>query len=89
MSVLLVLISSVAGLAWVSAAVHAIILVQHRRPDVTVGQLVFGGHRFFSAQTFTEAGRASHRRFLISVGLFAGCLLAGMGVGALAAVSAP
>ncbi len=88
MSVLLVLITSVAGLAWVSAAVHAIMLVQHRRPEVTVGQLVFGGYRFFSAQTFTETGKPTHRRFLISVGLFAVCLVAGMGIGALAAVSA-
>ena len=89
MSALLVLMMSIAGLAWLSAAVHAIMLVQHRRPEVTVGQLVFGGYRFFSAQTFTEAGKPTHRRFLISAGLFAVCVLAGMGVGALAAVSAP
>lgn len=89
MTVVVTLVSSLAVLAWVSAAVHAIMLVQHRRPEVTVGQLVFGGYRFFSAQTFTEAGRPTHRRFLISAGLFAVCVLAGMGIGAFAAVSAP
>lgn len=81
MAALITLISSLAGLAWLSAAVHAFMLVRHRRPDVTVGQLVLGGFRFFSADTFTEAGRPLQRRFVLSALVFAGCVLASIAVG--------
>lgn len=85
MTAVIGLVSSLAVLAWMSAAVHAIMLISHRRPDVTVLQLALGGHRFFLAQTFTDAGKALHRRFLLSVLVFAVCVVAAMGVGALLA----
>ncbi|MDP1829794.1 MAG: hypothetical protein Q8L48_41390 [Archangium sp.] len=81
MPALIIIIASVAGLAWLSAAVHAIWLVAYRRPDVTVGQLVLGGFRFFSAATFTEAGRPLQRRFVLSALVFAGCVLASIAAG--------
>ena len=76
MALAVALFSSLAALAWLSAAVHAVLLVPHRRPDVTVGQLVVGGHRFFSADTFSQSGSSLHRRFMQSTLVFAGSLLA-------------
>lgn len=76
MPTIITLISFLAGLAWLSAAVHAIMLVPHRRPGLTVGQLVVGGYRFFQAETFSEAGLKLHRRFMTSVLMFVGCVVA-------------
>ena len=62
--------------AWVSAFVHGILLVSHRRPDVSIGQLVFNGWMFYSRDTFLESGHRIHRRFMISaITFFLGILL--------------
>lgn len=71
MQTLAFIASSLAGLAWLSAAVHAFMLVPHRRPELTVGQLVLGGYRFFSVET----GRNLHRRFMGSALVFVGCVV--------------
>jgi hypothetical protein len=77
----LALVASFAALAWLSAALHAAMLVQHRRPEITIFQLVVGGYRFFSVHTFSASGQRLHRRFMASVLAFVGCLVLLMVVG--------
>lgn len=85
MATLALIASSLAGLAWLSAAVHAFLLVPHRHPELTVGQLVLGGYRFFNAETFVETGKKLHRRFMGSALAFAGCVVLLMVVSVLSA----
>lgn len=62
-------------LAWLSAAVHALLLVSHRRDDITLFSLAWRGILFYRADTWKPSGAGLHRRFLISVAALAGCIL--------------
>ncbi|AKF10447.1 hypothetical protein [Sandaracinus amylolyticus] len=78
-------IGALAFLAWLSAAVHALLLLPHRRDDVSLGALFFQGWRFYARDTWKESGHAVHRRFLGSTGAFFALVLAGIVVSVLAA----
>jgi len=67
---LLVLPGLVAFGGWLSAAVHAFLLLQHVAPPHTAMSLMFQGFRFFQADTFRPEGHPIQRRFLASVGVF-------------------
>jgi hypothetical protein len=71
-------IGALAGIAWLSAVVHALLLIPHRQDHVSAFQLVFQGYRFYQAGTWKESGRALHRRLLLSAAAFAVLLIAEM-----------
>ena len=71
-------LSGLGVLAWLSAVVHALMLVGHRRKDISGMQLLVRGHLFFDAATFDEAARPIHRRFLRSATAFGLCCLLGV-----------
>ena len=74
------------ALAWLSALVHAVLLVAHRREGVSVLDLIFRGHLFFAADTWKPSGQRLQRRFIGSGLLFfAFAVIAGV----LAVLSAP
>lgn len=73
------------GIAWVSALIHVLMLLGHVRKGVTLGQLAFGGYRFFTRETFEPSGHALHRRFLWSVAAFFGVIVLGVVVAMLGA----
>ena len=81
--VLLPLVMLLAGLAWLSIVVHGLLLLPHRRDDISIFQLSFQGYRFYQGSTWKESGRALHRRFLLSVVTFAGLALLAMITGIL------
>ena len=71
--------------AWLSAAVHAFLLLPHVAPPHTAFSLLFQGFRFFQSETFRPEGHAIQRRFLISVATFG---LGALGLVALGAINA-
>lgn len=70
---------------WLSAAVHAFLLLSHVAPPHTAMSLLFQGFRFFQSETFLPSGHAIQRRFLISVATFGLGALGLVVVGALSA----
>ncbi|MFO0684259.1 MAG: hypothetical protein U0234_19555 [Sandaracinus sp.] len=75
LSTLTTLVGAIAGLAWLSAVVHALLLLPHRQDGVSLPSLLVRGHLFYRAETWKDSGRAIHRRFLGSVLGFFGCVL--------------
>lgn len=67
--------TALAGLAWLSAAVHALLLLPHRRDEVSLASLLLRGHLFYRAETWKDSGQAIHRRFLGSALGFFVCVL--------------
>ncbi len=74
MPVLTTIFFIAAAVAWIAAFVFGVRLVQHRKPDITIGTLMFRGHMFYSRDNFTDAGASAHRGFLLSVLGFALCV---------------
>lgn len=85
MSIVLGLVASLAALAWLSSAFHALRLLAHVAPPRTAWSLAFQGWRFYDRATFLESGGPIHRRFVLSVIAFAGCAVLLVIAGALAA----
>lgn len=71
MHVVVPILAVVPGIAWLSCLIHAVLLVQHRRAGVTRLQLLMRGHLFFDRTTFAPEAAPLHRRFLVSVVVFA------------------
>jgi hypothetical protein len=87
MSVAVIVAALVGGLAfvcWISAFVHWIMLLGHRRPEVSAMTLFFNGYKAFDRECFLPSGHGIQRRMLYSMLAFAACILLGVGVGALA-----
>ena len=76
MTIVLALLGAIAFAAWGSAFVHMLLLVPHRRPDISTFRLMFSGYLFYSRDNFQPSGHGHHRRFMISVFTFFGCLVA-------------
>jgi hypothetical protein len=85
---MLVVLNTVVGgltfVAWLSAVIHAFMLVPHRKPEFSALQLWTSGWRFYISDTFEASGHAIHRRFLISAGVFLLSVFATVGVSVLA-----
>ncbi len=62
--VIAIVIGGLAVIAWLSAAVHALLLLPHRREEHSLFALAFQGWRFYSSDTWKESGQAIHRRFV-------------------------
>jgi hypothetical protein len=77
-----------AGLAWLSAATHALLLLPHRSDEVSVWALAVQGHRFYRQSTWKPSGHALHARFVRSALAFFALVVLGMIVSAIAASSA-
>jgi hypothetical protein len=73
--------------AWVSVAIHAILLLPHGKPDVSLVALAFGGYRFFLSSTFEPSGHALHRRLLMSIAAFVAAVAAGAVTGLVLALA--
>lgn len=71
-------------LTWFSTFVHGLMLLPHRRDDISLGALLVGGWRMYRADTWKPSGRALHRRFLLSAGAFTLVVVAGAISGILA-----
>ncbi len=71
----------VAVLAWLSAALHAVLLLGHRRDDISLFALAWRGYLFFAPDTWKESGRGLHRRFLRSALVFFLAVVGGMVAG--------
>jgi hypothetical protein len=65
-----VVIGVVAALCWVSAVVHWIWMLGHRRPEISLATLLFAGYKSYDATNFLPSGQKIHRRFLYSIGGF-------------------
>jgi hypothetical protein len=77
------LFGALAGLAWLSAVIHVLMLLPHRQDGVSLGSLAFNGYKFFVASTFKTSGHGLHRRFLISGAAFFAFVVLGMVAGVL------
>lgn len=86
--VLALVIGLLALFAWVSALVHAVLLLAHRKDDQSIAGLALNGHRFFSQDTWKPSGHALHGRFLKSSLAFFGLVLLGIVLGGIAATTA-
>lgn len=53
-----------AAIAWASAFMHMLLLLSHRRDDVSLASLLSNGYRFWSRDTWKPSGHAIHARFL-------------------------
>lgn len=82
LQVLGAVVAGLAGLAWLSAAVHSLLLLSHRAEEHSLLGLMFNGWRFYSRDTFKPSGWPLHRRFLMSVGAFFGLVLLTIVLGA-------
>jgi hypothetical protein len=60
-------VGALAGLAWLSAAVHALMLLPHRSDEVSLGTLLMSGFRFYQRETWKPSGHVYYRRFIGSV----------------------
>lgn len=78
-------VGALAMLAWLSATLHALLLLPHRREEHSLVALAFQGWRFYARDTWKESGHALHRRFLASTLAFFLVVIAGIALGALAA----
>ncbi|UJR86145.1 hypothetical protein [Sandaracinus amylolyticus] len=78
-------IGTLALIAWLSTLVHALLLLPHRRDDVSLGALFFSGWRFYVRDTWKPEGHTIHRRFLGSAGAFFALVLAGILTGVICA----
>jgi len=56
--------------AWLSAALHAFLLLPPVAPPHTALPLLFQGFRFFQAETFRPSGHARQRRLFVSAATF-------------------
>lgn len=82
------IVAGLAGIAWLSAFVHGLMLLSHRRDEHSLGSLMFHGHLFFSRDTWKPSGHAIHRRFLGSALAFFAIIMLGVVAGiATAAIS--
>lgn len=84
-AVLAMILGALALAAWLSAVAHMLMLMPHRRDDVSIVSLFFNGFRFYVQDTWKPSGHAIHRRFLYSVGAFFAVVVLGMLVGVLTA----
>ena len=73
--------------SWLSAVVHAVLLLPHRQDGETLWGLAVRGHRFWMADTWKPSGRELHRRFLGSMGAFGTFVVLTALIGALATAS--
>jgi len=78
-------IGALALVAWLSTLVHALLLLPHRRDDVSLGALLVSGWRFYARDTWKASGHDVHRRFLGSAAAFFALVLAGIVTAVLAA----
>lgn len=70
MDVVIPILVSIAVAAWFSAFVHGFYLWLHPAPGVTSTQLLFAGYRFYNRDNFEPKVWPTHRRFMISIGVF-------------------
>lgn len=73
-------LAGIGALAWLSTAVHAVLLLSHRAEGVSLFTLAFSGYRFFQRDTFKPSGHAIHQRFLRSAAAFALTIVASFAV---------
>jgi hypothetical protein len=71
----LYVLASIAGAAWIVAAISAALMVPHRSPDVSLFYLMTHGHAFWSGSSFGEGARPHRRRFVIAGLVFFGCIV--------------
>jgi hypothetical protein len=82
------IIGLLAVFAWLSAALHAALLLVHRRDEHSLLGLALNGYRFFLQDTWKPSGHALHGRFVKSAMMFFGLVLLGVVVSAIAAATA-
>lgn len=82
---LALMLTTIAGVAWLTAAACTAYMIKHRAPGVTVGYLLTHGLAFFSSDKFTHEATRYRGWFLRAAGLFFVCVL---GLGVLAALHA-
>lgn len=70
---------------WSSAVVHAVWLLGHLAPGMSVSKVLFQGYRFYQRETFAPSGQPIHRRFVISALGFLLAVLVGIAVAAITA----
>jgi len=61
----------VAFLFWLSAFVHWILALGHRRPEIRLETMLMSGFKSYDATNFLPSGQKLHRRFLFSALAFA------------------
>ena len=77
-NVLVIVIGVVAGLCWLSAFVHWIWMLGHRKPEIGLGTMLFSGYKSYDANNFLPSGQKIHRRFLLSILGFGVCIVIGI-----------
>lgn len=86
--VLVSLIAAVALVAWFVAVVAGLLLIRHRRPDITAARMMFSGWIWFDRRSFTAAGQPAWRVFIAAAAAFFAAVAFAVVVGLLAARAA-
>lgn len=76
--------AALAGLCWLSAALHWLFALQHLSGRVSFVTMLFRGIEAFRAENYTPRGQVLQKRFLYSFLGFLACLLLGAIAGAVA-----
>jgi hypothetical protein len=79
-AVLGALVGLLALACWVSAFVHWVLLLGHRRPEISLATLLFVGFKSYDSSNFLPSGLALHRRFIYSIVGFALAVVGGIGL---------
>ncbi|MBL9025646.1 MAG: hypothetical protein JNL21_25855 [Myxococcales bacterium] len=83
MSVFVAIVGGLACLCWLSAFVHWLMLVGHRKPDVSLARMVLSGMAAFNQDNFLPSGHPLQRRMVLSMLAFFLVAVAGALVGAM------
>lgn len=77
------IVGGLACLCWLSAFVHWLMLVGHRKPDVSLARMVLSGMAAFNQDNFLPSGHPLQRRMVLSMLAFFLVAVAGALVGAM------